>query len=35
MQGWVMVAPEGYESDEDLRRWVQRGVEFAQSLPPK
>lgn len=35
MQGWVMVAPKGYESDEDLRRWVQRGVEYAQSLPPK
>lgn len=35
MQGWVMVAPEGYESDEDLIRWVQRGVEYAQSLAPK
>lgn len=35
MKGWVMVAPDGYESDLDLRNWVQRGVDFARSLPPK
>ena len=35
MTGWVMVDPEGIESDDALATWVQRGVEFALSLPPK
>ena len=35
MKGWVMVALEGYEADEDLEAWVQQGVSFALSLPPK
>lgn len=33
MKGWVMIAPEGYESDEDLKYWIEQGVSFAQSLP--
>jgi TfoX/Sxy family transcriptional regulator of competence genes len=35
MKGWVTVAPDGYQSDTDLRSWVQQGVEFALTLPPK
>lgn len=35
MQGWLMVAADGYEADEALVDWVQRGVGFALSLPPK
>ena len=35
MKGWVMVMAEGYESDEDLGDWVQQGVDFAITLPPK
>jgi len=35
MKGWVVVEPEGCESDEALESWVQQGVEFALSLPPK
>lgn len=35
MKGWVMVTPDGIESDAELDRWIQRGVEFALSLPPK
>ncbi|MBI4497922.1 MAG: TfoX/Sxy family protein [Chloroflexi bacterium] len=35
MTGWVMVAPEGYASDEALEEWVRQGVEFAHSLPAK
>ncbi len=35
MKGFVYVESEGFESDEDLRRWVERGIEFAVSLPPK
>jgi TfoX/Sxy family transcriptional regulator of competence genes len=35
MTGWVTVEPDGYESDEDLKAWVQQGIDFALSLPPK
>ena len=35
MTGWVMVSPEGHRSDEQLNDWLQRGVDFAVSLPPK
>jgi hypothetical protein len=35
MTGWLQVGPEGHGEDEDLRRWVDRGVAYASSLPPK
>lgn len=35
MTGWVVVKPEGYRRDKDLRGWVERGVAFASSLPAK
>lgn len=35
MTGWVMVEPAGYAEDEDLDRWVQKGLAFAGSLPAK
>jgi hypothetical protein len=35
MAGWVMVAPVGYTSVEDLARWVKLAVAFAGSLPAK
>lgn len=35
MRGWVYVAPEGYESEEDLTDWIGQGIDFALSLPPK
>lgn len=35
LRGFVYVAPEGFAEDEDLRRWVARGVGHALSLPPK
>ena len=35
MKGWLMVAADGYAEDEDLRRWVDRGVAYAASLPPQ
>jgi TfoX/Sxy family transcriptional regulator of competence genes len=31
----VVVVPEGYESDDDLRVWVEQGLDFALTLPPK
>ena len=33
-RGWVLVGPAGARDDADLRRWVARGVAYAQTLPP-
>jgi TfoX/Sxy family transcriptional regulator of competence genes len=35
MRGLVYVAEKGFESDDDLRDWMGRGVAFAGSLPAK
>jgi TfoX/Sxy family transcriptional regulator of competence genes len=35
MKGWVMVSPEGYASDKALQNWVDQGLSFALTLPPK
>jgi TfoX/Sxy family transcriptional regulator of competence genes len=35
MDGWLRVAPEGVETEAQLKRWVERGVAYARSLPPK
>jgi hypothetical protein len=35
MQGWLRVDADGHAEDEDLRRWVDRGLAAASSLPPK
>ena len=35
MRGWVLVQPPGIESDEDLAAWIERGIAFAATLPPK
>jgi len=35
MKGWLLIAPGGLASDDDLRSWVDRGVAFASSLPAK
>ncbi len=35
MEGWLRVASEGVQSDEELEKWVTRGVGYARSLPPK
>lgn len=35
MKGMVYVSTAGIASDADLRRWVERGVQFAASLPAK
>lgn len=35
MDGWVRVAAEGAEDEAELRRWVEIGVGYARSLPPK
>ena len=35
MRGWVMVDVRGLQDDEALDEWVQMGVNFAKTLPPK
>jgi hypothetical protein len=35
MKGLVMVEPDGLETDEQLGRWVQRAVEFVETLANK
>ena len=35
MKGWIVVEPDGVRAADDLKRWVQQGITFAQSLPPK
>ncbi|MDQ4503066.1 TfoX/Sxy family protein [Sinomonas sp. ASV322] len=35
MDGWLRVADEAIDTDEDLERWVQVGIDYASSLPPK
>ena len=35
MRGFVVISSEGTGSDEGLDEWVERGLKFAVSLPPK
>lgn len=35
MDGWLRVDEDAIDSDDDLRRWVTVGVEYARSLPAK
>ena len=35
MKGMIYVDSAGYESDEDLQTWVDRGLAFVTSLPAK
>ena len=35
MRGWVLVAPEAIATKKALQRWLDLGLSFAASLPPK
>jgi TfoX/Sxy family transcriptional regulator of competence genes len=35
MKGWIMVQPDGLETDEQLTGWIQRAVDFVGTLPRK
>lgn len=35
LKGYVYVAPPGIRSQRQLRAWVEQGLAFARSLPPK
>jgi TfoX/Sxy family transcriptional regulator of competence genes len=35
MKGWVLVAPEGVEEDDQLKDWIERAMKFVTTLPAK
>ncbi len=35
LRGFVYVAPEGFAEDADLERWLQKAIDFVETLPPK
>jgi len=35
MTGWVMVEPDGVENDQQLAQWIERTLEFVETLPAK
>ena len=35
MRGFLFVGPEGVEHERELQTWIERGVSYASSLPPK
>ena len=35
MQGWVVVSGDGLAADADANAWIDQGVAFARTLPPK
>jgi TfoX/Sxy family transcriptional regulator of competence genes len=35
MDGWVRIDADALETDDELERWIDRGVAYARPLPPK
>lgn len=35
MKGWILISSEGYKSEKLLGDWIEKGIAFAGSLPPK
>lgn len=35
MKGWILVAPEGLKTAKALAKWIEIGIDYAASLPPK
>jgi TfoX/Sxy family transcriptional regulator of competence genes len=35
MKGWIMVAGEGFNSDDELKDWLNKAKEFVNTLPSK
>lgn len=35
MKGWIVVTAPGHQAPSDLKAWVDRGVQYAGSLPAK
>ena len=35
MAGWITVATNGHQTDEDLKYWIEMALEFVNTLPAK
>jgi TfoX/Sxy family transcriptional regulator of competence genes len=35
MKGWVMIAENGFKSDDDLKEWLNQAADFVKAMPPK
>jgi TfoX/Sxy family transcriptional regulator of competence genes len=35
MKGWVMIAENGFKSDDELKEWLNQGADFVKAMPPK
>ena len=35
MRGWIMVDPDGLDTDDQLTHWVQAAIDFVSTLPKK
>lgn len=35
MKGYVYVDPQGVKTDKSLRKWINAGIKFTETLPPK
>jgi len=35
MKGWVMVEPDGLDSDTELAKWIEQAIQFVGMLPAK
>lgn len=35
MSGWVVVEPDGIDTDRQLAEWIERAIVFVSVLPPK
>ena len=35
MKGWVMVEPDGIDSDHQLNHWIDQATQFVRTLPIK
>lgn len=35
LPGFVYIEPEGYVNEQSLLEWINQGIKFAASLPPK
>jgi hypothetical protein len=35
MKGWILIRPDGVETDDQLGRWILKSLDFVRTLPAK
>ena len=35
MKGWVIIDPDGIDTDHQLASWIEKAIEFVERFPPK